>query len=116
MARFKLTVPLTTACYLLIPTYEEKQGVPVKTFAGEDGVLFMASFRTFGGTDRDENGLYVVENTATIECWYDARIKADCHIYVPQTGKEYEIIGEPENIELRNQYMKIRVMEINGGA
>lgn len=117
MARFKLSAPLSTALRLLIPTYTTVQGVPVKSFsAAEDGELIYGSFRTFGGTDRDANGLYVVENTATIETWYRPDITAECRIAVPQNGKVYEIIGEPENIEMRNQYLRIRVMEYTGSA
>ena len=62
------------------------------------------------------NGLYSVENTAVIETWYRPDIKSDCRIGVPQTGEIYEILGQPENIEMRNQYLKIKVRQIKGGA
>ena len=117
MARFTLSAPLSTPLRLLIPTYSESYGVPKATYpAIENGELFYGSFRTFGGTERDVNGQYAVENTATIETWYRADIKADCRIGVPATGKVYRILGAPENIEMRNQYLSIKVIAIEGGA
>ena len=102
---------------LLLPITTVSYGVEQKTFtAVENGIRFNGSFRTFGGTDREVNGLFVVENTATIETWFRPEIRSDCRIYVPQTDMVYEIIGEPENIELRNQYLRIRCRAVKGGA
>lgn len=117
MARFRFSGPLSTPLRLLIPTYSDAYGVSTATYPeiGE-GILFYGSFRTFGGTDRDVNGQYAVEKTATIETWYRSDIKPDCRIGVPATGEVYRILGAPENIEMRNQYMKIRVIAIEGGA
>lgn len=117
MAQFKLTAPLNVPLMLLIPTYSDSLGVESKTFpAVSDGILIYGSFRTFGGTEREVNGLYSVENTATIETWYRPDIKSDCRIGVPQTGEIYEILGEPENINMRNQFLKFKVMQVKGGA
>ena len=117
MARFKFSAPLTTPMRLLIPTYSEKYGVPTASYpAMEDGEPFFGSFRTFGGTERDVNGLFSVEKTATIETWYRSDIKPDCRIGIPQTGEVYQILGAPEDIEMRHQYMKIKVTAIEGGA
>lgn len=117
MARFKFSGPLTTPLMLLVPTYADAYGVPKKSFpAIADGVLIYGTFRTYGGTDMNVNGLYSVENTAAIETWYRPDIKSDCRIGVPQTGEIYEILGQPENIEMRNQYLRIKVRQIKGGA
>lgn len=117
MAKFRFSGPLATPLRLLIPTYTTEYGVAKPTYpAPDDAPLIYGTFRTFGGTDREVNGAYAVENTATIETWYRSDIKADCRIYVPATGATYQIIGSPENIEMRCQYLSIRVMEIKGGA
>lgn len=119
MARraYRPTVPFSVAMVLLLPVTIVSYGVEQKTFtAVENGIRFNGSFRTFGGTDREVNGLFVVENTATIETWFRPEIRSDCRIYVPQTDTVYEIIGEPENIELRNQYLRIRCRAVKGGA
>ena len=91
--------------------------MPTKTYpAVADGILIFGSFRTFGGTERDVNGVYSVENTATAETWYRPDIASDCRIALPEQGKVYDILGEPENIEMRNQYIRMRLIEVKGGA
>lgn len=117
MARYKLTAPLSVPMVLLIPTYSTAYGVRTKTFpAVANGITIFGSFRTFGGTERDVNGVYSVENTATMETWFRPDIASDCRIYLPASGKTYDILGEPENIEMRNQYLRCKLIEVKGGA
>lgn len=113
---FKLSGSLNTPMFLLTPQTASSYGVKTKTYPeGENGELFYGTFRTFGGTDKDINGVYVVENTATIETYYRPDITADCHIYISNLGY-YEIIGEPENISLRNQYLLFKIRRLNTNA
>jgi hypothetical protein len=117
MAQFKLASPLNVPLMLLIPEYSTAYGVPSKSYpALSDGILIYGNFRTFGGTEREVNGVYSIENTATVETWYRPDIKSNCRIGVPQTGQIYEILGEPENIGMRNQYMRLKLMKIKGGV
>lgn len=113
MASFKLSGPLTVPMFLFIPTTTRSKGVLKKTYP-ETGIRINGTFRTFGGTERVFNDTYVVEDTATIETWYRPDITADCRISV--NGVAYEILGTPENIQMRNQYLKIKVRAIKGGA
>lgn len=76
---------------------------------------FHCSFRTFGGTEKVVNGVITVEDTAVIEMWYRPDISADCKVY-DMKGKEYEIIGTPENIEGANRILKFKIRAIKGGA
>ena len=102
---------------LLKPAYETEYGVERKTYPEiEQGELFYGSFRSFGGTDTVVNGLYSIENTATIDTWFRPDITSDCRIGLPETGQVYEIKGMPENISMRNQYLRIRVTEVREGA
>ena len=117
MANFKPSTPFAVPMMLLEPSYNTVSGVPTKTFPTLDqGVLFYGSFKTYGGTEREINGLYSVIDTATIECWFRPDIKSDCRIGIPATNAIYEILGEPENINMRNQYLKIKVQRVKGGA
>lgn len=117
MQAYKPNAPFSTPLRLLIPTYTKVNGVKKKSFpAIEDGVLFYGSFKTFGGTERNVNGIYSVEETANVECWYDPQITAACRIALADTGAVYEVIGDPENIDMRNQYMKFKVTRVKGGA
>lgn len=115
---YKPQVPFNVAFKLLQPVATKVQGVVKKTFENPDDVqaYFFGSFRTFGGTEREVNDVYTVEDTATIECWYDPAINAACRVYVCDTGATYEVIGTPENINMRNQYMKFKVRKIGGAA
>ena len=116
MAAF-IPQPFTSALILLKPTETTVKGVTKKTFpTPENGIRFNGSFRSFGGTERDVNGLYSIEDTATVECWYDPAITGACRVYVPDTGGTYEIIGQPEDISLRHQFLRFKVRRIKGGA
>ena len=117
MAQFKPAVPFSVPLVLLVPSYEEVSGVAVKSFPTlEEGTLFYGSFRTYGGTETNVNGLYSVEDTAIVECWYRPDIKSDCRIALPDNGAVYEVLGEPENIEMRNQFLRVKIRRYKGGA
>lgn len=117
MSQFKLASPLSVPLMLLIPEYSNQYGVESKFYPKMSaGILIYGNFRTFGGTERDVNGVYSIENTATVETWFRPDIKSNCRIGVPQTGQVYEILGEPENIAMRNQYLRLKLHEIKGGA
>lgn len=117
MALYRPSVPFSTPLLLLVPTYTTVSGVRKKTFPSlGDGILFYGSFKTYGGTERDVNGVYSVEDTATVETWYRPDLKSGCGIVVASTGAVYEVIGEPENIDQRNQFLKFRIMRVKGGA
>jgi len=117
MAGFKPSAAFTVPLMLLQPTYSRVQGVVKKTFpALEEGVLFYGNFKTYGGTERNINEVFSVEDTAIVETFYRPDIKTDCRIGVLSTGAIYEVFGEPENIELRNQFLKFKVKRVKGGA
>ena len=115
MAGFKPDLPYTTAIELLIPTYTVKKGVRVKTFPDE-GIRLNCSFKTYGGSEYTVNGMYAILDTAWIETWYRPDIEADCRIKVLQTGRVYEIMIPPENVNMRNQFSRFKVKAIEGGA
>lgn len=116
MARnFKPNMPFNVPMRLLIPTTKKVQGVVNKKFTEpEDGELFYGSFRTFGGTETIENGVYTLVNTATINTWYRPDIKADCRIYLCETEQVYEIVTDPEDINQRHQYLQFKVKKVGG--
>lgn len=102
---------------LLIPTTETVLGVPKKTFPDpDDGQVFFGSFKTYGGSEVTANGVYSVEDTANIETWFRPDIVSGARIFVPDNNGTYEIIGEPENLNLRGQRMKFKVKRVKGGA
>lgn len=117
MARYKPSKQFTTPL-LLYPVTDTKKvmGVTEHTYATE-GVLFWGSFATYGGTEREINGVVSVEDTATVETWYRPEFAASARVALADApGKLYEIVGEPENIEQRNLYSKFKLSRVQGGA
>lgn len=115
MADFKPAFPYSTPAELLIPTYTKHKGVPVKSFP-DKGIRFDCSFKTYGGTETNVNDLYTVIDTAHVETWYRPDITSECRIKLLLSGEVYEIIGKPENIDKRNQFVKFRVRAVESGA
>lgn len=115
MASFKPSFPYNVPMQLLKPMYTTVKGVEKKTFP-EAGADFNASFKTYGGTESNNNGVYTVEDTANVETWYTPEIIEGCRVLNVLTGGVYEILGVPENIEMRNQFMKFKVRRVKGGA
>lgn len=109
---FRANLPYTTPIELYIPTLTTSKGVTKKVF--DKGIRLNCSFKSYGGTEITTNGVYTVENTAWIETWYRPDITSDCRIKVGNVM--YEILGEPENIDMRNQFLKFRVKAIRGNA
>lgn len=120
MAGYKPAAPFVTPMYLLNPTYKTVKGTPKETWPkisdlGDDDLIF-GNFRTFGGTDVITNDLYMVQATGTIDTWYRPDIQSKSRLYMIETGETYEILGDPEDVERRHQYMRIKVRKIGGAA
>lgn len=106
---------MTTPLQLQQPVTAFSYGASKKTYQNANGVL-MANFKTFGGTEKTANDLLIIEDTAQIVCRYRPDVKSGCRVVLLQTGAVYEIEGEPENIEMRNMFLKFRVRRVKGGA
>lgn len=113
MADFKPNTPYNVPCFLLTASETRVKGVLTKTYT-KSATPFFASVRTFGGTEKVVNDVIVLEDTATIETWYDPNITSNCRVEI--NSQQYEILGTPENINMRNQYLVFKVRAIKGGA
>lgn len=106
--------PFLIKMFFAEPTkIEITKGVPKKIYGKYKP--FHCSFRTFGGSEKVINGVLSVEDTAIIEMWYRPDITSDCRIKDVR-GKEYEVLGTPENIEGANKILKFKIRAIKGGA
>lgn len=115
MSSYKPSGPFATPVMLLTPTYTTVKGVRKKVYP-EDGPIIKCCFKTYGGTEKNVNDVYAIEDTANIETWFRPDIKSDCQIKLTDTGAVYEVMNEPENIDMRNQYCKFKVRRVKGGA
>lgn len=128
MSEYRPEIKNPIPLVLLIPNSKNISGVLKKTYptikealsilnnTGNPINLFFGSFKTYGGTEKNVNGVYSIEDTANIETWYRPDIKANCRIAVANTDAIYDILGEPENINMRNQFLKFKVRRVKGGA
>ena len=114
---YRPKAPLNVAMKILTPVYEYKRAVSQKTWsAPEDSPQFFGSLRTFGGSETIRNDMYTLVDTALIDTWYRPDIKADCRIYVCETGQEFDVISDPEDIDMRHQYLQFKVRKVGGHA
>lgn len=115
---YRAYAPFDVAMKLLKPTTTMVKGVTKKIYPDPQSVeeVFFGSFRTFGGTEQYSNEVYTILATATVDTWFNPEIKADCQIYLCDTGETYQIISQPENIDVRHQYMQFKVEKVGGKA
>jgi len=115
---YKPSMPFNVPMKLLIPTETVVTGTTKKVFPlpseVADDLLFFGSFRTFGGTENIQNGVYTLINTATIDTWYRPEIKSNCRVYLCDTEQTYEIISDPEDINMMHQFLQFKVKKIGG--
>ena len=107
---YQMTTPMT----LQVPTSSTVLGVAKKTYA-DAGMIFV-NFKTYGGTESVSNDVLSVIDTAQVTTWYRPDIKADCRLKRLSDGAVFEILGEPENLEWRNQILYFKVRRVKGGA
>lgn len=117
MSTYRAAFPFSVPMEVLTPTETKAKGAVKKTYpAAGEGFRINGSFKTYGGTERESNGVYTTEDTATIETWYRPDITAKCRVILLETGGVYEIEGEPEDIERRHQFLVFKVRRVKGGA
>lgn len=105
------------AMKLLVPVESYSYGVLTKTYSEPaNSETIFGSFKTFGGTENIQDGVFTLIDTAVVNTWYRPDITADCRIYICDTGAIYEIAGEPEDIALRHQYMQFHLRKVGGKA
>ncbi|XCH78852.1 MAG: head-tail adaptor protein [Candidatus Dehalobacter alkaniphilus] len=117
MFKPKEAANMTTPVKLQKRVTTKVSGAPEYSYVdvATDPILF-CSFKTYGGTESTNNNLLTIVNTANVVTWYRPDITASNRIVLLQDGSSWEIIGEPENIEMRNQILMFKVRKISGGA
>lgn len=106
--------PFNVPIWLLKPETVTKKGSAKKVYP-EEGELLFCSFRSFGGTETQVNGMTVIEDTVVIDTWYRPDITSDCRLRT-ENGNIYEILGTPENMGMSNKYLRFKVRRLGGVA
>lgn len=71
-------------------------------------------FKQKGTREQTANGVYVVNDNITFITWWKKDFQASDILNI--NGVDYQIIGTPENVELRGKYAVINLEKIEGGA
>lgn len=106
---------MRTPVKLLIPTGTTKYNGVTRPIYPADGDVIFVNWKSYGGTETTVNGVYSVIDTALITTWYRPDIKLDCRL-LREDGAIYEIINEPENIEMQSTILSFKVKRIKGGV
>lgn len=106
---------MTTVMRLQQPAIVKDFGVSKKVWK-DSNLVIRCNFKSYGGTEKVSNDILSVEDTAQIVCWYHPDIRDECRLVRLSDNAVFEILGEPENIELRNQFLKFKIRRIKGGA
>lgn len=114
MANYKPNTPFDVPIFLFAATVTTVKGSTKNTYP-QTGEKIYCSFKTFGGTEKFVNDSLAVENTAVIETWFRPDIKANSQ-FEDINGLRYEVLGTPENINQRNQFLKFKIRAIKGGG
>lgn len=114
MASWTPSAPFTAPMRVMDTVTAKVNGVWTKTRT--PGRLFMANARTFGGTEVERDGQVVVEDTVRIETWYAPDIVSGSAIRMEEDGSLWEVMGSPEDILMRHQYLSLKARRTKGGA
>lgn len=112
MADYKPQLPFNVPALHLKRSVEKINGINQETFT--EGEIFYCSAKSYGGTEKIVNGVYVIEDTWNIDTWYNPAFKKGDHFRFLDDDTEYEIYASPENINRRGQYMKFKGVRISG--
>ena len=110
--QYQPQVPFTVPALHLKRSTQKVNGVNQETFT--EGGIFYCSAKSYGGTEKTVNGVYVIEDTWTIDTWYNPAFKKGDRVRFLDDMSEYEILASPENINKRGQYMRFKVVRIGG--
>lgn len=121
MHRPKAAMQMATACRLIAPTgWKKINGVDIPlwpTEAEEEALpLLFANVKSYGGTERVQNDLLVIEDTVVMTTWYRPDITAGCRVRILPGGALYEIINAPENWDMRSQHMVCKMRRVQGNG
>lgn len=112
MKQYQPSVPFVVPAMHLKRSKTKINGVNQETFSERS--MFYCSAKSYGGTEKIINGVYVVEDTWQIDTWFNPDFGKGDRICFLDDNTEYEIVASPENINRRGQYMRFKVVRIGG--
>lgn len=106
-----ITFPFRTRFLIMQPSYEMVNGVSKRTLE-KTGEIF-ASARSFGGTEKVVDGVLGIVKTMVLQTWYRPDLVSGT-VLEDTNGNRWEMYGEPENIEMSNRFIQMKVKRVDG--
>lgn len=94
-------------------SYEKVLGTNKKIYS-ETETVFKVSLKSYGGSEKLVNNQLVLEDTFVVETWYRKDITSMDAIQF--NNSLYEIINNPENINMENRKLLFKVRKYVGGV
>lgn len=112
MKQYQPSVPFSVPAQHLKRSTIKVNGVNQEKFTESEA--FFCSAKSYGGTEKVVNGVYVIEDTWLIDTWYNPDISKGDQIRFLDDNTVFEVLASPENINRRGQYMRFKVSRIGG--
>lgn len=112
MAEYKPQLPFNVPAMLLKRKMRKVNGVNKESFT--EKTMFYCAAKSYGGTEKFVNNVYVIEDTWLIDTWFNPDFGKGDRIRFLDDNREFEILASPENINRRGQYMRFKVSSIGG--
>lgn len=112
MAEYKPQLPFNVPAMLLKRSLTKVNGANKESFT--EKTMFFCAAKSYGGTEKVVNDVYVIEDTWQIDTWFNPAFGKGDRIRFLDDNTEFEILASPENINRRGQYMRFKVSRIGG--
>lgn len=111
--QYEANLPFDIPALHLKRSLEKVNGINQEVFTEADEP-FSCSAKSYGGTEKQVNGVTVIEDTWIVDTYFNPAFGKGDKIRFLDDGTEYEILASPENINRRGQYMRFKVLHIGG--
>ena len=111
--QYEANLPFDIPALHLKRSLEKVNGINQEVFTEAD-TPFSCSAKSYGGTEKQVNGVTVIEDTWIVDTYFNPAFGKGDKIRFLDDGTEYEILASPENINRRGQYMRFKVLHTGG--
>lgn len=110
--QYQPQVPFNVPAMHLKRSVKKINGVNQESFT--ETSMFYCSAKSYGGTEKKVNDVFVIEDTWIVDAWYNPAFGKGDKIRFLDDNSEYEILASPESINRKGQYMRFKVRAIGG--
>ena len=111
--QYEANLPFDIPALHLKRSLEKVNGTNQEIFT-EAQEPFFCSAKSYGGTEKQVNGVTVIEDTWIVDTFYNPDFGKGDKIRFLDDGTEFKILASPENINRRGQYMRFKVSHVGG--